>query len=167
MAIEWRKIPGYENYIISTQGDVVRIMTQKGKPVRRNKHPSDNGLGYRVVVLSKDGKRAMFRVHRLVMLTFCGASEQEVNHKDGNKANNCLDNLEYISRGDNVRHASQQLGAQYGARGEKHHNAKLTKDDIDTIFCMKAQGRSLREIGDELDVHFTTVRDVVNRKTWK
>lgn len=69
-------------------------------------HPKhgDERIGYRVD-LWKDGKPKTFLVARLVCMTFYGESNLTVNHKDGNRLNNNIDNLEWLSREDNIRHA--------------------------------------------------------------
>ena len=65
-----------------------------------------NFKGYLQVGLSNKGDKT-FRVHRLVALTFIPNPYNlpQVNHKDGNKKNNCVDNLEWISNYDNMQHA--------------------------------------------------------------
>ena len=94
----WKFIKGFENYIISPEGEIFSLITNR--PIRN----CDNGNGYRYVVLRRDGKSWNRYVHRLVCETFFGSSSLEVNHKDGNKTNNCLDNLEYVSSSENTRH---------------------------------------------------------------
>ena len=54
-----------------------------------------------------------FRVHRLIAITFLGLPQEgkrEVNHKDGNKFNNVVSNLEWVSRSSNIKHAYRVLG---------------------------------------------------------
>ena len=64
------------------------------------------GTGYCVVQLFKEGSRKSKHVHRLVAEAFIAnpSSLPQVNHKDGNKLNNCVDNLEWVTARDNVRH---------------------------------------------------------------
>lgn len=69
-------------------------------------NPYDNGLGYKAIKLILDGKRKQFYVHRLVASTFIGNTEGfVVNHIDGNKSNNCVENLEICTQKENQKHA--------------------------------------------------------------
>ena len=90
----------YPNYEVSNNGNVRRV----GK--MNNLKPIDNGKGYKTVHLSNDKGRKLCLIHRLVMTTFESIKElMDVNHKDGDKANNSLLNLEWITKSDNTRHA--------------------------------------------------------------
>lgn len=113
----WKDIPGYEGlYQASSLG---RIKTVEGKVTSNRRYSKrvwksrimkgrgDNYSTGRRVSLWKDGKVKDFLVARLVAITFLGEPLQgyTVNHKDGNRMNNQIDNLEWLSRGDNIRHA--------------------------------------------------------------
>lgn len=98
----FKTIPHYPNYQVNPSG-VVRNAT-----TGNNMKWIDNGKGYKCVKLynTDTPKGRMCLVHRLVMSTFCPIDEnKDVNHKDGNKANNCLSNLEWVSKSENTRHA--------------------------------------------------------------
>lgn len=91
-------------YVISREGVVIRLKT--GKALSQ----SVNSCGYRVVALRKDGRgwrTTIGRVHRLLAEAFIPNPENkvQVNHKDGNKLNNSLDNLEWATPKENVHHA--------------------------------------------------------------
>lgn len=111
----WKDIPGYEGlYEASTNGDIRakegRTTSSKKFPVRHWKQRVLKGKGNchagKRVDLWKGGEHQSFLVARLVALTFLGAPPTgfTVNHKDGNRLNNSLENLEWLSRGDNIRH---------------------------------------------------------------
>lgn len=103
MTEEWRDIKGYEGlYLVSNLGRVYGI---KRKNIL---HPGLTEKGYLSVGLSKDGKGTSKKVHRLVAKAFLGESKLEVNHKDGDKTNNRVDNLEYCTRSQNIRHAIKE-----------------------------------------------------------
>ena len=109
----WRNVPGYEGmYIVSDAGRVMslpRTRLFKGKETKqilpgRILKQSMTPNGYMKVTLFKDGKATQTSVHRIVMLAFVGPSELQVNHKDEDKTNNHLDNLEYMTGLDNTRY---------------------------------------------------------------
>lgn len=89
----------YPGYLVSNYGDVIGI---SGKLLTGRL----NADGYRVVEVytAGDGTRRTAKVHRLVAYTFLGPSGLEVNHKDGNKTNNHVSNLEYCTRRENIIH---------------------------------------------------------------
>jgi hypothetical protein len=102
--ITWRICPIADFFEVSTNGDV-RLVTKK-----RIIKPWDNGNGYLCVSKVFSGKkRKNYYIHRLVASAYLDNTQNlpEVNHKDGNKHNNNITNLEWCSRGDNVRHAFQ------------------------------------------------------------
>jgi hypothetical protein len=97
---EWRSVEGYEDrYAVSNLGRI--------KNVRHGNilSPGKNEKGYLYIVLYKDGKSSPKRVHRIVASAFLGKSSLEINHKDGDKTNNRVDNLEYCTHSQNIRHA--------------------------------------------------------------
>lgn len=99
---KWRKIKGFQNARCSSLG---RIEFKNG----RRDYGSLKENGYREVeLLSTDGKRTSCFVHRLVAIAFLGRSPPDkpfVNHKDGNKANNAIENLEWCDSEENAKHA--------------------------------------------------------------
>lgn len=98
----WKDIEGYENlYQISNYGRVKSIIRNKIK------HYETNHNGYLRVNLCKKRKIEHKRVHRLVAEAFIPNPQNlpQINHKDGNKLNNCVNNLEWCTPTDNVRHS--------------------------------------------------------------
>lgn len=106
---EWREIPGFDgHYEVSNMGRVRSWYWRKGN--KRQERPIYNApfvsnIGYVYYRLSYKKKGKNFAAHRLVLLTFVGESTLEVNHRDGDKSNNKLDNLEYMTHRDNIRHS--------------------------------------------------------------
>ena len=100
----WKDIIGYEKlYQVSNFGNV--------KTLRKNKllKPTINYRGYLCITLSKNGKSTQYKIHRLVATAFLHNYLElpQVNHKDGDKLNNCVDNLEWCSPNYNMRHSYQ------------------------------------------------------------
>ncbi len=112
----WKDIPGYEGiYQASTFGNIRTVegktTSNKRYPVRRWKSRvlkgrGDNPKTGKRVNLWKDGKPKDWLVARLVAITFLGNPPEgfTINHKDGNRLNNNLDNLEWLSLADNIKH---------------------------------------------------------------
>lgn len=101
--IEWKPVVGYEGlYEVSNHGQVKNVKTQKVLSPR-------NSTRYPLVALFDKGKRKDFKVHRLVAKSFLPNPENkpQVNHKDGNKSNNHLLNLEWCTNSENQKHAYQ------------------------------------------------------------
>ena len=96
---EWRVIDGFNNYMVSSLGRVKSIVAyhnRGGKILSQNKRPD----GYMEVGLSLNGKSYHKTVHRLVAIAFIENPDglEMVNHKDENKSNNNVENLEWCSR---------------------------------------------------------------------
>jgi queuine/archaeosine tRNA-ribosyltransferase len=97
------KIENYPDYQIDTLGNVFSY--KKGKEIKMK--PQYVVAGYQYVTLCKSGTRKNHFIHRLVAQTFKVNPEnkQQVNHIDGNKTNNRLDNLEWVTPSENIKHA--------------------------------------------------------------
>jgi hypothetical protein len=127
MVSEVKVVPGYENYECDIFGNVYSL--NYGRTGERRKLKLDTNInGYLVLKLFKNKKRVHFAVHRLIMLTFCGASDLQVNHIDGNKKNNNLLNLEYCTGSENILHAFRTGLASN--KGENNTRAKLTDKNV-------------------------------------
>jgi hypothetical protein len=95
-----KKIKNYDNYYIYDNGDVFNIKTKKMLDGSIGKN------GYKYYRLSKENTKKMFYAHRLVAEYFIDNFDNlpVVNHKDGNKLNNNVDNLEWVSYSENMEH---------------------------------------------------------------
>ena len=99
--LERRPIKNYENYLIDIEGNIYNTTTNKPLKGSISEH------GYKYYRLSKDGKKKMFYAHRLVAEMFLSNPNNFtiVNHIDGNKLNNNVNNLEWVSCSENINHA--------------------------------------------------------------
>jgi hypothetical protein len=171
----WLPVAGYEGaYEVSNFGNVRSLdrfarshsnceKWLTGKVLKTK--PS--GKGYRSVNLSANNVISTKYVHTLVAQAFIGDRPEglHINHIDGNKLNNCVDNLEYCSPKDNARHAVK-TGLRSYERGEKLPVAKLTEADIPMIRKRLLAGESQVAIAKDYGVHGTTIHYLSRGKTW-
>lgn len=96
-------------YEVSDHGQVRRRIGGKGARAGLILKLSIASTGYPVVTLCVDGKRRVTHVHALVASAFLGdrGDGLMVNHKDGDKTNNHISNLEYVTRAENMQHAAR------------------------------------------------------------
>lgn len=118
MAEEWRKIKGYELYEVSNFGRV--RSNQKTECVILK---TSLKRGYCGVTIYNEKGKIQISVHRLVAEAFIPNPENkpQVNHKDGNKQNNTVENLEWVTQSENALHAYRIFCLIFGMTG-KHHS---------------------------------------------
>ncbi|WP_295902914.1 NUMOD4 domain-containing protein [uncultured Alistipes sp.] len=131
----WQDIPEYEGlYQVSNTGKIRsldRISRHNCRSFRSIKgrilKPFPVQGGYLAVYLCRDGIKRSFKVHRLVAFAFCPNPQKEVNHKDGNRQNNNVSNLEWCSRSENNRHSYAILGRKSPNLGKINNLSPLSK----------------------------------------
>lgn len=128
--------------------------------------------GYKnVSIVYNDKKKKTKQVHRLILETFNpieNMKEMQVNHIDGNKANNALINLEWMTPKENVNHAIQNgLTKPKEQNGEKNHMAKLNDEKVIQIKILILNGNSDRSIAENFGVSRQTINNIRNNKSWK
>jgi HNH endonuclease/NUMOD4 motif-containing protein len=180
-----KDIPGYEGlYAITNEGQVWSYpkgmpngMGHSGCWLRLHPHSA----GYWRVTLTKDGKHRQFTVHRLVAKTYLPSPELHVNHKNGNKRDNRVENLEWVTTKENFYHAINsgmmpkviyrdppQVPKIVGAaRGERNFSAKLTEAGVREIRELAAAKTfTYAQLGEMFGVDNAVVSRVVNRQAW-
>ena len=126
----WKDIEGWEGlYQVSSGGAVRGLRNKNGVGSGEYVLNPAKQRGYLYVILSKGGERVTKRVHRLVAETFLtrGSSDLVVNHKDGNKLNNQISNLEWVTQAQNNQHAYDnglKRGPTKGLLNDNHPAAK-------------------------------------------
>ena len=167
--MEWKDVQGYEGmYRISSCGNLMTVKNGKEKIVRLI---MDN-KGYYRYSFYKDSKARTVKIHRLVAQTFIPNPENkpQVNHINGIKTDNRVENLEWMTNIENMYH-SKVNGLRKGKMpsAENHQNAKLTNENVRYIRnvykknCRQFGGGALAKI---YGVNISTIIDLVNRKTY-
>lgn len=165
MEEQWKPIKGYKGwYEVSNLGRVRRIKPTHGTRAGRIATQHTNRTGYASVCLSKNNVSRTWHTHRLVTRAFLGVCPlgMEVNHKDSNKLNPCLSNLEYVTRSENERHAN--ANGKYQCKGEDKPQHKLTANDVRQI--LSSQGTN-RAVAMQYGVTHRTIWAIRNRKKWR
>jgi len=158
-------IPEFEGlYAISKLGEIWSHKTNaKLKPIKLK-------IGYTVVNLHKNRKRHVLYIHRLVMRTFVGPCPKgmNVNHKNGIKADNRLQNLEYLTYSDNEKHAYKFLKKIYPAKkGIDQWRHKFTEQDILKIRQLYKEGIRQPMIAKIYNCTQPAISAITTRKNWK
>lgn len=153
----WKNIDGWPGkYMISTSGQIRSYINTgpRGKILK----PYPCKQGYLRVRFGKKTKA----VHRLVLETFLGPSDLEVNHINGNKSDNRLENLEYLTRSENMIHAYKN--GLHSGYGDAHFNAKISKALAIEIYNAKG---GYSEIARRYNLKPSLVRKIKVKETWK
>ena len=150
----WKPVPNYEGlYEVSNLGRVRSLDHFVSSGIKHNKKVIKKGKllnpsfcrGYKKITLSKDNKRVSKQVHRLVAQAFLLNKDNlpQVNHKDGNKLNNTVDNLEWCTCKENILHAfKNNLRTKEGIR--KSVKA-MNKKNMKNIIQLSKEGTFLNE----------------------
>lgn len=172
----WKDLVGYEGlYQVSTLGNVRSVdrIERCGSFFRRRKgtllKQSINRGGYCQVHLNKDGNGCSKEVHRLIAKTFIENKYDlpEVNHIDCDKTNNSVDNLEWVSREDNTKHAMEH---DLKPHGDRHKSSKLRQSQVDWIrknFDSNNKKYNTKSMAERFGVSRCTIRRVVLNQSWK
>ncbi len=153
----WRFVVGNTAYAVSNLGKVQRMLPGYGATVGRILKPSADRHGYFHVSLNRGRPQyvAALVCHAWIGLRPAG---YEINHKDGRKENNALENLEYVTPSQNMQHASATGLIEYG---------KLTADQVREIrWLWKEGGVTQRRLAEQYDVGETAVYNILHWLTW-
>ena len=165
----WKDIDGYEgSYQVSNLGRVRGLnRTVERSDGQTRTIPGcilkakQNRGGYSQVSLWKDGRQKTFTIHQLVLWEFGGEQlpEHEANHIDGDKLNNRIDNLEWVTKSDNMRHAFD-MGLRQGV-------SPLTPELVKEMRKIYATGRFTQaQIGAMFGVGDNAVSKIVRGENW-
>lgn len=171
----WKDIEGYEGlYQVSNLGRVKslsRHCPSKGGSIRRVQERQlrfkTDRYGYLCLGLNNAGK-THFTVHRLVAAAFIPNPDLKpcVNHIDGVKTNNHIDNLEWCTVRENSIHAVR-TGLSKAPEGEKCGASKLKATQVLIIIDMIKKGQSYKEISEMFGISRASITLIKQNKNWK
>jgi len=169
---EWRDIPGYEGlYKISSIGRLKSVdrVSSIGKQVKGIiRKLAYNKKGYLMTSLCKNGVSTTKTIHRMVAKAFIPNPNNlpQINHKNGIKTDNGVDNLEWCTNLENMQHAFS-TGLKEGLTGENNGRAILSQEEVDYIKTKYNNGEKAKEIAKELNLKLSMVRYILNDGGWK
>ena len=166
----WKGVGGHVGlYQVSNRGRVKSFWKDKNGQMLM---PIKAGNGYLVVNLCRDGKRKTVYVHRLVIEAFLGnapSPNHQVNHKNGDRTDNRVENLEWVTPSENNKHAFRALDKKpTNMKGEANGNARLNDRMVRQIRKFYASGNhTYAELAKMFGVCQATIGYIVRRETWK
>lgn len=172
----WKKVVDNSNYLVSNKGRVYskEVIIDTNKTLKKQKHKRTYkgcilnfgiSMGYFKVNLKYNNKYYNKKVHWLVAETFIPNPDNKpcINHKDGNKLNNNVDNLEWCTYKENTQHA---IKSGLIEAGERSVTSKLTnKEVIEIKERYKIGNISQSKLAKEYDVNPSCICNIVNNKT--
>lgn len=166
----WKPLSGYESiYLISSHGRIKRVKSGMGAKKGLILKPRPTKDGYvKYALYDGVGGKQTFLAHRLVVINFIRplVGSEEVDHINGIKDDNRLQNLEPVSKLVNMRRSFAK--GRYSARGSKQGLSKLTEQMVVDIRNAHSRGVLLNvEIAEIYEVSKTTIGRVVNGSVWK
>lgn len=166
----WQPIVGYSGvYDISSDGLVRRLAGSKGCATTRLIKSRASTTGYKTVRLCLDGVMKSCMLHRLLLEAFVGppaTPSHQCNHKDGNKLNNALPNLEWVTPKENIQHMLG-MGLRNEPAGEEHASARIKNEDVMEIRRRYALGHRHTDLAQEFGLSPSHVRDIARGVRWK
>lgn len=156
-----KKIVGYENYEIDEYGN---IFNSNGIKM----HQFLTYKNYMQISLCKNGKNKTYAVHRLLGLAYIDNPDNkpEINHIDGNRVNNIVENLEWVTHAENMQH-SYRVNRRTNC-GENNPNAILTEEKVATIRSLfEIDKISRKELAIMFNINYQTVAKIIRNELWK
>lgn len=149
--------------MVSKWGHIYSLKSNKFLKLRKNNR------GYLIVSLYPNSKTVLRFVHRLVLEAFNGekpSAKHQCNHKDGNKQNNHIDNLEWVTCSENRKHAYKN--GLHNHFGERHPSNKLMEQDVKDIrYIYSKRLLNQRELADIYNVSIPNISAITRKRSWR
>ena len=157
----WAVCLDYENYFISNLGRV------QNRTTGRILKPHMSNTGYRSIQFFKNKQGDRKLLHRMVWQTFNRRllPDEQINHKNGDKSDNALANLEPVTRSENMLHAYRVLKIPPN-HGERSGSAKLKEADVLEIRSLARQGHKHSDIARLFNISQSTATRIINGRRW-
>lgn len=164
-ATDTRQVTDHPNHYVDREGRV--YVYREGRYVQLKPFP--NGRGYLQVSLwdADRFKNVNFLVHRLVAAAYIPNPDalSQVNHKNFDKVDNRVDNLEWCTDVQNTQHAVDS--GVFKKRVRHRNSSKLDEAQVRTIRTRQANGETMVALAKEYNVSWSAVKFAVKRRTWK
>lgn len=165
----WKKIKSFHNYQVSNYGNIRRKLKTNSFHYLK---PQISNFGYNIIGLRKNNKFYHIFVHRIVLSVFSNSGKityknrLQVNHKDGNKLNNHISNLEWVTSSENRKHALN-LGLAKITVGEQCSWSKLTNKSVKKLRKIYSKGNiSMKKLGEKFGITNETVHGIIHKRYW-
>lgn len=171
----WKDVIGYEGYYqVSNLGKIKSITRFTSHNRLLKEHllkPAISKYGYYRVTLSKGNKKINKCIHRLIALVFIENPNNypEVNHINGIKTDNRVENLEWVTCQQNIQHAFK-MGLSFVQGSETHHKAKLTQKQVDYIrknYKFRDKNFGATALAKKFGITPSTITLITKNKNWR
>lgn len=165
----WRTIKNFPDYAVSNYGRLKRITFARGTKPGLILKPNLTNKGYLQIGLCRTNQKRKFeKIHILVLEAFNSSRKEgkECNHKDGEKLNNFVENLEWVTPSENRQHAYSK-GLIPKPRGELNPSHKLSNSTVLNIRELYKTGQyKQKQLAFLFDISYCHINKIINRKCW-
>lgn len=159
-----KEIENFKGYFITESG---QIFSNKRGKLKQLKYRVDTSNYFRIQLINDDNKKKTVLVHRLIAKTFIPNPENkpEVNHINGNKLDNTLSNLEWVTREENMQHSFDNgLNSNKGSNNGRN---LLREEDVLDIYNKLLQNYRVVDLAKEYGVKNNTIQSIKDRTNWQ
>lgn len=155
-----KEVPDHPNYLVSPDGYVVNRKT--GRVLKED----ITNRGYHRITVCKNNKVKRYTLHRLVAELFIPnpLGKETVNHKSGDKRDNSVENLEWMTQEENQNHAKE---TGLCPKGTAMKTSKYSEETIHEVCRLIQEGWTRKPVLDKAGITKSTFDDIRRRKSWK